>query len=219
MVASSSPSAPTHVVVGYMSAWYLCSLVTLFANKTILTTYGVPVHALGLGQMITTCVLGAIKVYYGSKTAIVKTMPKFSWRRGDFLRNLGLVGLMRGATVVLGLVSLQHVAASFVEAIKASAPLFTVVFAWLIRRERTSGPVMASLIPVMLGLLVTSGTELSFDAIGFCAALSTNCVDCVVSNFLAHPAPPPTRRPTPSHPHTLSLTLGSSLRTTAKRLL
>ena len=44
----------------------------------------------------------------------------------EFYQNLFLVGLMRGATVVLGLVSLQHVAASFVEAIKASAPLFTV---------------------------------------------------------------------------------------------
>ena len=34
-----------------------------------------------------------------------------------------------GATVVLGLAALSHVAVSFVETIKASAPLFTVLFA------------------------------------------------------------------------------------------
>ena len=42
---------------------------------------------------------------------------------------------------------------------------------------------MASLIPVMLGLLITSGTELSFDTVGFCAALATNCVDCIQNVF------------------------------------
>lgn len=187
------PTAPTHIVVAWLTAWYFCSMVTLFANKTILTTYKVPVHALGIGQMLTTCALGAVKVYYGSKERQATSSLSMASseaskvakerRRMSFLRNLCLVGLMRGATVVLGLVSLQHVAASFVEAIKASAPLFTVVFAWFIRGEKTSGPVMASLIPVMLGLLITSGTELSFDTVGFCAALATNCVDCIQNVF------------------------------------
>ena len=116
------PSKPVHVVVACMSAWYVCSMVTLFANKTILTTYGVPVHALGIGQMTTTCLLGAVKVYGGrrrSKAASVTVNGGGgSGGGGDrkFYTNLFLVGLMRGATVVLGLVSLQHVAASFVEA-------------------------------------------------------------------------------------------------------
>ena len=187
------PTAPTHIVVAWLTAWYFCSMVTLFANKTILTTYKVPVHALGIGQMLTTCALGAVKVYYGSKERQATSSLSMASseaskvakerRRMSFLRNLCLVGLMRAATVVLGLVSLQHVAASFVEAIKASAPLFTVIFAWFIRGEKTSGPVMASLIPVMLGLLITSGTELSFDTVGFCAALATNCVDCIQNVF------------------------------------
>ena len=42
---------------------------------------------------------------------------------------------------------------------------------------------MLSLIPVMLGLVVTSGTELSFEMVGFLAALSTNCIDCVQNVF------------------------------------
>lgn len=176
-----------------MGAWYFCSLVTLFLNKSLLTTMDVPVHVLGLGQMVTTCCLGAVKVYCGvgkrsqSLSSAVGTGNDQGHRGCDcsriFLQNLCLVGLMRGATVILGLVSLQHVAASFTEAIKASAPLFTVLFAWLILGEKTSRVVIASLLPIMLGLLVTSGTELSFDTIGFVAAVSTNMIDCIQNVF------------------------------------
>ena len=93
------------------------------------------------------------------------------------------VGVMRGSTVVLGLVSLAHVAVSFTETIKASAPLFTVVFARLMLGEVTSWPVIGSLFPVMLGLVLCSANELSFDMIGFLAAASNNCIDCVQNVF------------------------------------
>ena len=43
--------------------------------------------------------------------------------------------------------------------------------------------IILSLIPVMLGLIVTSEAELSFELIGFAAALSTNCIDCVQNVF------------------------------------
>lgn len=35
----------------------------------------------------------------------------------------------------------------------------------------------------MVGLVITSGTELSFEIVGFLAALSTNCIDCVQNVF------------------------------------
>jgi solute carrier family 35 protein E2 len=39
-----------------------------------------------------------------------------------FIRDMSIVGLLRGATVVLGLIALEHVPVSFVETIKATAP-------------------------------------------------------------------------------------------------
>lgn len=53
------------------------------------------------------------------------------------MRSMALVGVMRFLTVVLGLVSLKAVAASFVETIKSSAPLFTVLASWMVLGERT----------------------------------------------------------------------------------
>lgn len=90
---------------------------------------------------------------------------------------------MRGVTVILGLVSLAHVAVSFTETVKSSAPLFTVLFSYLILREKTPWQVTLSLVPVMIGLAVSSATEISFDTIGFVAAVGNNIVDCVQNVF------------------------------------
>jgi solute carrier family 35 protein E2 len=91
--------------------------------------------------------------------------------------------MMRGVTVILGLISLSHVAVSFTETVKSSAPLFTVLFAYLILGQTTPWQVMIALIPVMLGLAVSSATEISFDRIGFFAAIGNNIVDCVQNVF------------------------------------
>jgi len=178
-------------IVMSMGAWYSCSMVTLFLNKSLLTSMAVPVHYLAIGQMCTTCLLGAIKVYGGCDGAAARKGAglaanvdgRTAMSSNAFHRNIFIVGLLRGSTVVLGLVALENIAASFTEAIKSSAPLFTVLFAWLILRERTSWRVMLSLVPVMVGLVLTSGTEISFELIGFAAAMATNCIDCVQNVF------------------------------------
>ena len=101
----------------------------------------------------------------------------------DFWRKMLVLGALRGATVVLGLISLSYVAVSFTETIKASAPLATVLFAWFILGEKTSVPVLLSLFPVMGGLTLCTATELSFHMIGFLAAMSNNFLDCIQNVF------------------------------------
>jgi len=110
-----------------------------------------------------------------------------------FARDMSIVGLLRGLTVVLGLIALEHVPVSFVETIKATAPAFTVIFARLILKEHTPSPVMLTLIPVVAGLVLCSKSELRFDTIGFLAAVTNNCADCVQNvmskRMLAHMRP------------------------------
>jgi len=103
------------------------------------------------------------------------------WRRS--LIQMSFVGVMRFSTVVLGLVSLKYVAASFTETIKASAPFFTVIIAYLMLGERTNFLVVASLVPVAGGLVLVSSTELSFNIVGFSAAVATNIIECVQNVF------------------------------------
>ena len=80
-------------------------------------------------------------------------------------------------SVILSLVSLAYVAVSFTETIKSAAPFFTVVMSWIVLRKRTGILINLSLIPVVGGLALTSCTELSFNTIGFVAALLNNVAD------------------------------------------
>ena len=100
-------------------------------------------------------------------------------RDAEFWKQMVVLGALRGSTIILGLVSLSYVAASFTETIKASSPLVTVLFSWMILGEQTSLPVVLSLLPVMGGLVLCTSSELSFHTIGFLAALLNNVLDCI----------------------------------------
>lgn len=50
-----------------------------------------------------------------------------STKPASFYRHMGVVGGLRFATVLLGLIALNYVAVSFTETVKSSAPAFTVV--------------------------------------------------------------------------------------------
>ena len=91
---------------------------------------------------------------------------------------LAALATLRSVSVVLGLVSLKHVPASFTETVKSTAPLFTVYMQHAVLGTRTSPQVLASLLPVMAGLVLCARAEVAFDAIGFWAAVGNNVIDC-----------------------------------------
>ena len=145
--------------------------------------------------MLSTALLGAAKVWWSSRRqeergpnrssvdleslaqAEQRTEESNNQQRSDVRATLVALGALRGLTVVLGLVSLAHVAASFTETIKATAPIFTV---WTLEGDsgKRRSPRVASLIPVMVGLVVCAHTEVSYDAIGL-GCLFNNAVDCL----------------------------------------
>ncbi|OLP93630.1 Solute carrier family 35 member E2B [Symbiodinium microadriaticum] len=196
-----------------ISLWYLTSFGTLLLNKYLMGYLHVQPNTLAAVQMVSTAIYGALKTLKlgdvlrlarearslvsqknGARKAVADPeSPDTSdhldglgnkgrrWRRS--LIQMSFVGLMRFSTVVLGLVSLKYVAASFTETIKASAPFFTVIVAYLMLGERTGVPVLASLVPVAGGLVLVSSTELSYNIVGFGAAVLTNIIECVQNVF------------------------------------
>jgi len=176
-----------------ITLWYLTSFGTLLLNKYILGTLHIQPNTLAVVQMVSTAIYGALKmlgsqndreVAFSKKMGDVENQGDASmvrWQQS--LAQMSIVGAMRFATVVLGLVSLKYVAASFTETIKASAPFFTVIVAYLMLGETSSLAVISSLVPVAGGLVLVSYTELSFNIIGFGAAISTNIIECVQNVF------------------------------------
>ncbi|XP_019349446.1 solute carrier family 35 member E2B isoform X1 [Alligator mississippiensis] len=169
----------SHALI-YLTLWFFFSFCTLFLNKYILSLLEGEPSMLGAVQMLSTTFIGCVKMFvpcclYQHKTRI--SYPP------NFIMIMLFVGLMRFATVVLGLVSLKNVAVSFAETVKSSAPIFTVIMSRMILGEYTGLLVNLSLIPVMGGLALCTATELSFNILGFSAALSTNIMDCLQNVF------------------------------------
>ncbi|XP_014437819.1 solute carrier family 35 member E2B isoform X3 [Tupaia chinensis] len=135
---------------------------------------------LGAVQMLSTTFIGCIKIFVPCCLYQHKTRLSYP---PNFIMTMLFVGLMRFATVVLGLVSLKNVAVSFAETVKSSAPIFTVIMSRMILGEYTGLLVNLSLIPVMGGLALCTATEISFNILGFSAALSTNIMDCLQNVF------------------------------------
>ncbi|KAG8434381.1 hypothetical protein GDO86_012669 [Hymenochirus boettgeri] len=149
----------------YLILWFFFSFCTLFLNKYILTLLEGEPSMLGAVQMLTTTFIGSVKMFIPCCLYQHKTRHSFP---PNFLMIMLFVGLMRFITVVLGLISLKNVAVSFAETVKSSAPIFTVIMSRLILGEYTG-----KLIFLAFHSLHTA-TELSFNIVGFSAALSTN---------------------------------------------
>ena len=195
-------SVQTRIAI-FMTAWYVCSGGTLFGNKHIMATLHADPSTLALSQMTMTAAFGALKMYGPWLTGVgpVQPSPLSSQPLRSFVLDMAAVGLMRFATVMLGLLSLKYVAVSFTETIKSSAPFFTVVIARFMLKERTSPQVALSLVPVVAGLALCSATELSFNYIGFWAAVRAT-----------PPARPPLAvRAAAAHPATLAQVLNNCI--------
>ncbi|XP_028849580.1 solute carrier family 35 member E2A [Denticeps clupeoides] len=164
----------------YLGLWYFFSFCTLFLNKYILSLLEGEPSMLGAVQMLSTTVIGCIKIFVPCSLYHHKSRTEYP---PNFLMIMLFVGLMRFTTVVLGLVSLKNVAVSFAETVKSSAPIFTVIMSRLILGEYTGLWVNLSLFPVMAGLALCTVTEISFNMLGFSAALSTNIMDCLQNVF------------------------------------
>ncbi|XP_061830988.1 solute carrier family 35 member E2A-like [Nerophis lumbriciformis] len=166
--------------LAYLGLWYFFSFCTLFLNKYILSLLEGQPSMLGAVQMLSTTIIGFLKMFVPCCLYQHKSRNEFP---PNFIMIMLFVGLMRFTTVVLGLVSLKNVAVSFAETVKSSAPIFTVIMSRLILGEYTGLWVNLSLFPVMAGLALCTATELSFNLLGFSAALSTNIMDCLQNVF------------------------------------
>ncbi|XP_062282894.1 solute carrier family 35 member E2A-like [Scomber scombrus] len=164
----------------YLGLWYFFSFCTLFLNKYILSLLEGEPSMLGAIQMLSTTVIGFLKMFVPCCLYQHKSRTEYP---SNFIMIMLFVGLMRFTTVVLGLVSLKNVAVSFAETVKSSAPIFTVIMSRLILGEYTGLWVNLSLFPIMVGLALCTATEISFNMLGFSAALSTNIMDCLQNVF------------------------------------
>ncbi|KAK8546133.1 hypothetical protein V6N12_026936 [Hibiscus sabdariffa] len=92
--------------------------------------------------------------------AWMKMVPMQTIRSGVQFLKISALSLVFCFSVVLGNISLRFLAVSFNQAVGATTPFFTAVFAYLMTFKREAWLTYITLIPVVTGVIIASGLQL-----------------------------------------------------------
>lgn len=148
--------------IGLVAAWYSSNIGVLLLNKYLLSNYGFKYPI-----FLTMCHMTACSLLSYIAIAWMKMVPMQTIRSRVQFMKISALSLIFCASVVSGNVSLKYLPVSFNQAIGATTPFFTALFAYLMNVKREAWLTYATLIPVVLGVIVASGGEPSFHLFGF----------------------------------------------------
>ena len=158
--------------------WYGTSAVTSITTKEILRSFPFPITLAVLQQLVAAA--GGV-VAYRASIASTCARGKICEDSSDSSARARAVTVLPVAAVMVGSLvtyrwSLMSVSVKFVHTVKTLGPVFTILFSRVMLKERLSASRSASVVPVMVGVAITSITEAEFALVGFLAALtSTVC--------------------------------------------
>jgi drug/metabolite transporter (DMT)-like permease len=159
----AAPKMSTSVfTVGLIGAWYFSNIGVLLLNKYLLSNYGFKFPI-----FLTMCHMTACALFSYVAIAWMKVVPMQTIRsRTQFFKIVAL-SIIFCTSVVSGNISLRFLPVSFNQAIGATTPFFTAVFAYLMTFRQEAWLVYATLVPVVAGVVIASGGEPSFHLYGF----------------------------------------------------
>ncbi|TQD77610.1 hypothetical protein C1H46_036819 [Malus baccata] len=156
-------SAPIEwTTVWMVAAWYGSNIGVLLLNKYLLTNYG-----FGFPIFLTLCHMTACSVFSYVAVAVMKVALQQSVKSKVQFAKIAGLSVVFCFSVVCGNVSLRYIPVSFNQAVSATTPFFTAIFAFLIIKKREDWLTYAALIPVVAGVIFASGGEPSFHLFGF----------------------------------------------------
>ncbi|KNA06109.1 hypothetical protein SOVF_184070 [Spinacia oleracea] len=168
--------------IGLVTAWYSSNIGVLLLNKYLLSNYGFKYPI-----FLTMCHMTACSLLSYIAIAWLKMVPMQTIRSRVQFFKIAALSLIFCASVVSGNISLKYLPVSFNQAIGATTPFFTAVFAYLITFKREAWLTYATLIPVVTGVVIASGGEPSFHLFGFLmcvAATAARALKSVVQGIL-----------------------------------
>ncbi|KAH9766743.1 putative sugar phosphate/phosphate translocator [Citrus sinensis] len=139
---------------GLVAAWYSSNIGVLLLNKYLLSNYGFryPIF-------LTMCHMTACSLLSYIAIAWMKMVPMQTIRsRLQFLK-ISALSFVFCISVVFGNVSLRFLPVSFNQAVGATTPFFTAVFAYLMTLKREAWLTYVTLIPVVTGVIIASGVS------------------------------------------------------------
>ncbi|KAD4585001.1 hypothetical protein R6Q59_036333 [Mikania micrantha] len=147
---------------GLVSSWYASNIGVLLLNKYLLSNYGFKYPI-----FLTMCHMTACSLLSYIAIVWMKIVPLQTVRsRAQFVK-ISVLSLVFCTSVVSGNVSLRYLPVSFTQAVGATTPFFTAVFAYIMTVKREAWLTYLTLVPVVTGVVIASGGEPSFHLFGF----------------------------------------------------
>jgi hypothetical protein len=137
--------------------WYSANIGVLLLNKFLLSNYG-----FRFPIFLTMCHMSACAVLSYISIAFLKLVPLQAIKsRSQFLK-IATLSVVFCASVVGGNISLRYLAVSFNQAVGATTPFFTALFAFLLTLKREAWVTYAALVPVVTGVVIAIGVFFFF---------------------------------------------------------
>ncbi|KAE9590721.1 putative sugar phosphate transporter domain-containing protein [Lupinus albus] len=163
-----SPSSKEFLFICFLvTLWYSSNIGVILLNKYLLSNYGFKFPI-----FLTMCHMSACSVLSYVSIAFFKVVPQQMIKsRSQFIK-IATLSIVFCGSVVGGNISLRYLAVSFNQAVGATTPFFTAVFAYLATFKREAWVTYAALVPVVTGVVIASGGEPGFHLFGFIMCLS-----------------------------------------------
>ncbi|KAE9585278.1 hypothetical protein Lal_00017804 [Lupinus albus] len=163
-----SPSSKEFLFICFLvTLWYSSNIGVILLNKYLLSNFGFKFPI-----FLTMCHMSACSVLSYVSIAFFKVVPKQVIKsRFQFIK-IATLSIVFCGSVVGGNISLRYLAVSFNQAVGATTPFFTAVFAYLATLKREAWVTYAALVPVVTGVVIASGGEPDFHLFGFLMCLS-----------------------------------------------
>ncbi|MFQ6647914.1 hypothetical protein Gotur_021069 [Gossypium turneri] len=153
--------------IGLVTAWYSSKIGVLLLNKYLLSNYGFKYPI-----FLTMCHMTACSLLSYIAIAWMKIVPMQTIRSRVQFFKISALSLVFCVSVVFGNISLRFLPVSFNQAVGATTPFFTAVFAYLMTLKREAWLTYLTLVPVVAGVIIASGGEPSFHLFGFIMCIS-----------------------------------------------
>ncbi|URE47547.1 UAA transporter family [Musa troglodytarum] len=173
----SPPSVSGRLVtLGLVASWYSSNIGVLLLNKYLLSNYGFKYPI-----FLTMCHMTACSLLSYVAIAWLRVVPMQTVRSRLQFVKIAALSLVFCGSVVSGNVSLRYLPVSFNQAVGATTPFFTAVFAYIITVKREAWVTYATLSPVVAGVVIASGGEPSFQLFGFIMCISATAARALKS--------------------------------------
>ncbi|KAJ6864360.1 UDP-URONIC ACID TRANSPORTER 1-like [Populus alba x Populus x berolinensis] len=149
-------------IASLIALWYSSNIGVLLLNKFLLSNYG-----FRFPIFLTMCHMSACAILSYLSIVFLKIVPLQAVKSRPQLLKIATLSVVFCGSVVGGNISLRYLPVSFNQAVGATTPFFTAVFAYLMTFKREAWVTYAALVPVVVGVIFASGGEPGFHLFGF----------------------------------------------------